>query len=155
MMTSLGQWEQAKHRLQVLQCSGGSAACGDKWRERNVHRQQQWAGFSVMNLSQIGGALMQSNKHRLTAQKTRTGKKYLRQFFTDSHAQGSSHFCYCYSFPFPFVVPTELIQFEILITWSVTCHEGLLLRGWSKSTSRVFSDLWLYMVRLKYLAYST
>lgn len=107
MMTSLGQWEQAKHQLQALQCSGGSAACGDKWRERNVHRQQQW-GFSdaVMNHSQIGGALMQSNKHRLHAQKIRTGKTYLRQFFTDSHAQGSSHFCYCYSFPFPFVFPT-------------------------------------------------
>lgn len=54
------------------------------WRQRGDHRQQQqqWAGFSdaVMNASQIRGTLMQSNKHRLTAQKTRAGKKYLRQF---------------------------------------------------------------------------
>lgn len=80
-------------------------SCLWRQRQRGVHRQQQqWAGFSgaLMNDSHIGGTLMQSNKHRLTAQKTRTWGNFC---FTHSHIHDSSCFCYCFSFLFPFCIP--------------------------------------------------
>lgn len=114
-----------------------------------------------MNDSQICGTLMQSNKHRFTAQKTRTGKKYLRQFL---------FYSLTYSWLFSLLL-LLFLHFPINIpywnhtvwnshhwlnpTLGVTCHEGLLLKSWGKSTSRVFSNLWLYTDRLKYLAFST
>lgn len=80
-------------------------------------RHQQDFLMLLWTIVKWGGTLMQSNKHRLTAQKTKTGKKYLRQFlfYSLTHSRFFPLLLLLF-LPFPIWFPTEIIQFGILIT---------------------------------------